>query len=93
MTVLTWAGTKASARKLEDDINKTDSAGKTREHQYATVEFEYDEWSNKVDGEKTYGRAFAYVDTLSSTVTMRPGQSITNESGKWELVAEETETP
>lgn len=89
MTTLTWTGTKASARKLEDDINDVDVIRSSlRNFTYATVEVEFpDEFEVGARPQP-----IAYVDTLSSAVTMRPGQSITNESGKWELVAEETET-
>lgn len=74
--LLTWTGTRASARKLEDDINAIDGG------RYADVEVE------NVVG--TYaddpGSTFARVDTISAAFDINPGESIVKIDGKWSRV-------
>lgn len=72
-SVLTWTGTKASARKMEDDINFIDGG------RYATVEVE--NIANDYEG-VTLG-VVAHVDTLSTSFLINSGDRIQKADGLW----------
>lgn len=74
--LLTWTGTKASARKLEDDINVIDGG------RYADVEVENTVGTYVGDPDSTLAR----VDTLSAAFDISPGDSIVKIDGKWSRV-------
>lgn len=75
--LLTWTGTRASARKLEDDINFIDGGS------YADVEVEATVGSHAGDADSTVAR----VDTISAAFDINPGDSIVKVDGKWSRVA------
>lgn len=69
---ITWTGTAASASKLVDEVNKIDGGT------YASGDVE--------DRARMMGDAPDLVlelDTLSNRLTIKPGEQITFDEGKW----------